>query len=185
MKINGNAVHTWVSRGLLVIPLLTVALATAPSLADQVRLYTNADLKALDTSSAAKEKKAVTNSDLKSPLPSQSKSLAHSASDDANWDSVLAFIDRERAYIAKTRENDIAYQKMLMQTSQLEREMTDCRSHSYYYPWYPFFGHFGRFSEFNIPSNPSQSLGARDIRTAQDLFRESVSDSQIRRSNLP
>lgn len=181
MKINADTVFMRVSRGLLVIPALTAMLATAPTRADQVRLYTNADLKTLDLD--AKGGNAVTNADLKAPLPSQSKSLSRIEPDEADWQSVYDFIDRERAYLAKTREGELAYQRVLAENARIDREMQDRYSRSYY-PWYPFF-HFGRFAEFSVPSNPYASLRGREVRSAHDLFRESVRDSQIRRANLP
>ena len=45
----------------------------------------------------------------------------------------------------------------------------------------------GRMRPFvvNAPSNPNASLQARGIRTAEDLFNESVQDARIRRQALP
>src|SRR5712691_7572470 len=122
MKINAQPRTTNLSGVLILVPILIASLAVGPCLA-QARLYTNADLKALGSNDQSDQgkRKAVTNADLKAPLPTQAAPVAPSAS----WDAVLAFIEREHAYEQKQREMDLAYAKMAMESAQIERFSCD------------------------------------------------------------
>jgi hypothetical protein len=141
-------------------------------------VYTNADIEALE------------------PIPQQAAPLV----DTPGWDFVFQVLDRERAQEEKRRVREAEQRALSEETLERDQEETGTYFGGYYYPgWgysYPGWGysrpggghggHNGhhRPGPVNVmPSNPYASLSARGIRTAEDLFLESVRNSTIRRSS--
>jgi len=148
-------------------PLPTVAPTAAPTPGSGgLHVYTNADLRALE------------------PIPTQAAPLAEGPT----WDFVLKLLDRERELEERRMDREIALREFAARLTPPEEPIR------YGYPltFYPGFscggtcgGACGGGTVLRFPSNQSLSLQARGIRTAVDLYRESLADTRIRREALP
>jgi hypothetical protein len=124
------------------------------------RLYTNADLAGL------------------SPLPQQAAPLEETP----GWDFVFSVIDRERKFEGERREEERKRQ------SAAPPPGVDPGYGHYVLPYYTGTYCCGgglKGPTIIAPSSPYQSLRVRGIRTAVDLYQESVGNTAIRRQQIP
>lgn len=143
------------------------------------KVYTNADLKKYATE--ADEGSAVTNRQLKAPLPSQPAPIVDSSGD---WSFVLAMLDREREEAARSRDAAYAAAAAAAEADQPEPEPM-------YSAPYPLFYNYGA-SPFprrphhhpRVPTNTYRPLDERGVRTAQDLWNEAQRNAQIQQSQV-
>ena len=124
-----------------------------------------------------------TNSDLEKlpPVPQQKAPLVAPQS----WEFVFSVLDRERDLLERRQDRERDRER-----EQAEAQIAlshDCGGCGYGVPGGLGLFPRGRMGPFvvNAPSNPNASLQARGIRTAEDLFNESVQDARIRRQALP
>jgi len=147
---------------------------TAKKPKEKVRVYTNADLQALE------------------PIPSQAvpigkQAQASPAGDDGSWGQVIEFIERERARDERQREQQMAYEAMVRREEMIQDQLERPR---YYLPM-PYYGYYpgacagyGCSRPMPVPTNTFAPLDQRGIRTSVDLYRESVYNSAVRRANI-
>lgn len=135
---------------------------SAPGAADQEpgHVYTNADLAKLP------------------PIPQQAAPIF----EPEGWDFVFSVLDRERALEERRREREITVQTIETRAPAEEPPVYS----TYFFPCRPGLSGCSPGGPVSVPgpSNPYLSLEARGVRSAEDLFRESVRNSQIRRQAL-
>lgn len=147
---------------LATLPARMPAADPAPS---KPKVYTNADLEALGS------------------LPIQKRPIAESP----GWDFVWTVLDRERAEENRRKDREIALQALAAREAEAQAQLSAV-SYPGYLPGVIVGTRFcrGRCGpRLDIPSNTFESLDMRGIRTATDLFHESVSNTQILRRHLP
>jgi hypothetical protein len=99
---------------------------------EKVRVYTNADLDALE------------------PIPTQAKPIArstlpgqHDMTEDADWNTIMAFIDRERAYEQNRQDQSQSYalaREQQKRQDELLDQMSENNYNGGYYGGYPIYG---------------------------------------------
>ena len=142
MKTNAHPYLTRLSSASMMAAAIIGFIAVTPCRAEQVRVYTNADLDALpapqnrtETAQPAaaqkgKAKPAAAKANWKEPIPTQAAPVA--TTKPAEWDEILAFIERERAAEARRTE---AAQRSTRPESLADCFYGDC-SYSVYRPGY-------------------------------------------------
>jgi hypothetical protein len=108
-----------------------------------------------------------------------------------DWRSINAFIDRERAYEQQRLDREMERERMNREDSARRRAeqfpsyALPLSVYSYYPGVCPYHGCGGYGGGRPQPVNTFAPLSQRGIRTAVDLYRESVYNSAARRANMP
>jgi len=143
-----------------------------PAQKEKVRVYTNADLEKLP------------------PIPGQQAPAAPTPESEAEWNRINAFIERERAYEMQRQDRQMA-REVMNQEEKARNEWAEAPHYWLptavysYYPGVCSWPGCGGPPPRPQPTNVFEPLSQRGIRTATDLYRESVRNSAARRANMP
>ena len=185
MRLYGNTLTLRISAA-CALAFLAATATSAPTMA-QSRVYTNADLSSLappenaPATTGGKSAGTAAKANWKEPLPTQSAPVATGAT--PSWESIMAFIDRERAYEERRKDRELQMAQLALAASQAQEMNQYQYARGYYYPGFPFFS-VGTVAPFSQPSNPYATLRARNIGNAVQLNNESVINSAIRRADI-